>query len=221
MARTLSFVSYKYGLSPATLISVNRLQRPEDLKVGSVLIIPYRDGVRQRAHDGESSSDAALRLGVDPDSIQILPDGDFFVSGKSYTGEIPAAFADDMFRYPVSGRVITPFGSGVDDLTDIPYRSDGIDLAAELGTPVVASRKGEVILTGHHSSYGLYVILDHSKGWKSFYGNLGRIAVAPGDSLDGGTVLGTAGKSGTARSPRLHFVLIKNGETVDPLDYLY
>ncbi len=218
---TLSHIAWQYGLSPATLISVNQLQRPEDLKTDTVLIVPYRDGIRHAARNGESTGDAAEHYGVESDSIQILPDGDYFVSGKSIANEIPASFASNMFRYPVTGRVITPFGEGVDELTDIPYKSDGIDLAVKSGTPVVASQNGKVVLTGHHASYGLYVIMEHKDGWKSFYGYLGRIDVAPGDLLDAGMVLGIAGKSGMARTPRLHFVLIRNGETVNPLDYLY
>ncbi|RLW68301.1 MAG: hypothetical protein B6D68_03915, partial [spirochete symbiont of Stewartia floridana] len=218
---TLSFISYKYGLSPITLISVNRLQHPDDLKNGSVLIIPYRDGVRERRRNSESLYDAASRLGVETNSVQVLPDGDFFVSGLTYTGELPASFANNMFHYPLVGRVIAPYGAGVDNLTGIDYSSDGIDIAAISGTPVTAARQGKVILTGQHQSYGLYVIIDHQGGWRSFYGHLGRVDVAPGDSLEAGMALGAAGKSGTARTPRLHFVLIRNDQTVDPLNHLY
>lgn len=134
---------------------------------------------------------------------------------------IPSSFIRDLFLYPVSGRIITAFGEGVDNLTGITYDSEGIDLSAAAGTSVTASREGSVILTGHHSSYGLYVIMAHSGGWKSFYGHLSRIDVAPGDELESGTAMGVSGDSGTARSPRLHFALIHNGVSVDPLDYLY
>ncbi len=218
---TLSFIAYKYGLSPITLISVNKLQHPDNLKDGSVLIIPYRDGIRERRIGSESLYDVAAKLGVETDSVQVLPDGDFFVSGLAYKGDLPASFTNNMFHYPLVGRIIAPYGDGIDDLTGINYNSDGIDIAAIPGTPVTTARQGKVILTGQHQSYGLYVIIDHQGGWRSFYGHLGRVDVAPGDSLETGMTLGVAGKSGTARTPRLHFVLIRNDQTVDPLDYLY
>ena len=212
---TLSRIAYQYGLSPLTLISVNRLERPNDIKPGALLIVPYRDGVRLKARSGESVAEAAGRIGTETESIQILPGGDLFVSGIEVSRQIPPALAHDMFLYPVAGRVVTAFGSGVDELTGVPYESEGIDMSVKKGTPVVASRDGKVILTGRHPSYGLYVIMSHSGQWRSFYGHLGRVDVAPGDDLKAGTPLGIA------RSPRLHFVLIRNGEVVDPLDHLY
>lgn len=218
---TLSQIAYKYGLSPATLISVNQLNRPADLKEGRTLIVPYRDGIRVKLHNGDTIHQFALRMNIGNDSIQVLPNKDFFVSGIPPSEDIPVAFITEMFRYPVNGRIITPFGVSPDELTGISYESDGIDLEVSLNSPVEASRDGTVILTGHHPSYGLYIIVDHEGGWKSFYGYLGRIDVAPGDVVQAGTPLGVSGKSGSARTPRLHFVLIRNGELVDPLNYLY
>ena len=219
---TLSRISYKYGLSPSTLISVNLLKTPEDVKKGVILIIPYIDGFRAAALSGELPHDVAARFGTAVEKVQIIPGtDDFFVSGALADITIPASFTKDVFLYPVPGRILTAFGESVDTLTGIGYKSEGLDLSAEEDTPVKASRDGMVILTGNHSSYGFYVIISHAGGWKSFYGHLNRIDVAPGDELKSGTSLGLAGRSGTARSPRLYFALIRDGETVDPLDYLY
>ena len=219
---TLSRISYKYGLSPATLISINNLKKPDDVRSGVTLVIPYMDGVRVVPRPGESPEDIAVRFDTLPEMVQLLPgSGEYFVSGGSADSGTPSSFIKDVFLYPVSGRILTAFGEGVDTLTGISYESDGIDLSAIEGTPVIASREGTVILTGHHSSYGLYVIMSHSGGWKSFYGHLSRVDVAPGDELESGMALGAVGDSGTARSYRLHFALIHDGNTVDPLDYLF
>lgn len=219
---TLSRISYKYGLSPSTLISVNSLENPEDVKSGKILIVPYIDGIRVSPLPGESPAEAAARFGTEAEMVQLIPgNSDFFISGDYSTGSTPASFSKDVFLYPVSGRILTAYGESVDTLTGIGYESEGLDLSAGEGTPVHASKEGTVILTGNHSSYGLYVIMSHSGGWKSFYGHLSRVDVAPGDKLESGTSLGLAGRSGTARSPRLYFALIHNGESVDPLDFLY
>jgi murein DD-endopeptidase MepM/ murein hydrolase activator NlpD len=219
---TLSRIAFKYGLSPGTLISINRLKSPEEVVEGKVLTVPYRDGIRITPQPGESPNDTAGRYETGLEMVQAIPGtGDFFVSGGLFDDGVPSAFYKDVFLYPVAGKVITAYGDAMDNLTGISYRSDGVDLSAESGIPVQASRKGTVILTGNHSSYGLYVMMSHAAGWKSFYGNLGRVTVAPGDQLDAGTVLGLAGDSGTARGPGLHFILMLDGKTVDPLDYLY
>jgi len=219
---TLSRISYKYGLSPSTLISVNSLEAPDDVKNGIILMVPYLDGFRVTPLPGESPGEAASRFGSEIGMVQLIPGtGDYFISGENSTGSTPASFSKDVFLYPVSGRILTAQGGSVDTLTGIGYESEGLDLSAGEGTPVKASKDGTVILTGNHSSYGLYVIMSHSGGWKSFYGHLSRIEVAPGDKLESGMSLGLTGRSGTARSPRLYFALIHNRESVDPLDYLY
>jgi murein DD-endopeptidase MepM/ murein hydrolase activator NlpD len=219
---TLSRIAYKYGLTPSTLISVNSLENPEDIRKGVILIIPYIDGFRVSSRSGEGPGDVALRYGTVLDNVQVIPgSGDYFISGVPEEVHTPSSFTRDVFLYPVTGRILTAFGESVDTLTGIGYRSEGLDLYAAEGTPVKASRDGTVILTGNHSSYGLYVIMSHAGGWRSFYGHLKRVDVAPGEELRSGMTLGLAGSSGTARSPRLYFALIHEGESVDPLDYLF
>jgi len=219
---TLTRISYKYGLSPSTLISVNELKTPDDVKNGRILIVPYIDGIRVDVSTGESSEDLALRFGTTEDKVQLIPgSSDYFISGVSSLEGTLASFTRDVFLYPVSGRILTGFGESIDTLTGIGFESEGLDLYAAEGTSVKASRGGTVILTGNHSSYGLYVMMSHAGGWKSFYGHMSRVDVAPGDKLESGTVLGLTGRSGTARSPRLYFALIRDDESVDPLDYLF
>ena len=217
---TLSRIAYQYGLTPFTLISVNRLKASRDITPGQRLIVPYRDGERLRAHPHENAAEASARIGASPDSLQILPGGDFFIPGARSTPVPSENLSDSMFLHPVTGPVITPFGSGLDNLTGIPYDSEGIEVAVERGSPVLAAREGTVILTGSHPSYGLYVIMSHAERWRSFYGHLNLVDTAPGDRLAAGDRLGISGDSGIARSPRLLFVLIRNGQLVDPLDYL-
>lgn len=217
---SLSRIAYHYGLTPATLISVNQLRHPSDVKFGRILLIPYRDGRREKALNNESFGEALFRLDVEEQDIQKLPDGDFFIAGNADI-VIPEAFVNNMFRYPVDGLIMSAYGTEMDPLTGIPYKSDGISLAADAGNAVVASRGGTVLLTGNHSSYGLYVIMGHKNDWKTFYGSMGRVDVAPGDVLAAGTAIGTAGQSGTARRPGVHFILIHDDEIVDPLNYLY
>ncbi len=219
---TLSRIACNYGLSPVTLMSMNKLEVSEKHSVhtGDTLLIPYRDGIRVTPKSGERHEDLAEFYGVDVSLVQSIPDSDdFFVSGSVEDGIVPLG-SGDFFIYPVPGRVIAAYGEMTDSLTGIPYNSQGIDLAAEEGSPVNASRKGRVLLTGHHASYGLYVMMGHPGGWKSFYGHLSKVSVKRGDELEAGESLGLAGSSGSARSPRLHFALFRDTESVDPLDYL-
>ena len=213
---SLSKIAYKYGLSPLSLISLNKLKSMEDISPGKELLIPYTDG--KRINSGETVKYPSDKL------LKIPGSGDYFVIGYTEKGTQTEPFASGgskVFSYPVSGKIITGFGESIDSITDIPYKSEGIEISGKRGEPVAASKEGRVILTGNHPSYGLYVIISHPGGWKSFYGHLNKIYAGINSYVEKGSVIGTVGTSGTARSPRLYFALIHDGKSVDPLDYLY
>ena len=219
---TVSRIAYRYGLSPATIVSVNKLNSAKILREGRDLMIPYIDGQRISRLGNESAGEIAARFNTAIDGIRLIPgSGDYFIYGKISDEASSPGTIRERFLYPVPGRILTAYGEIVDDLTDISYSSEGIGISVKGGTAVNSSKEGRVILTGHHSAYGLYVIMSHARGWKSFYGHLSSIQVAIGDELDAGELLGYSGASGAARSPRLLFVLIFAGKPVDPLDYLY
>jgi len=219
---TISRIAYKYGISPATVASINKLDSSEILEEDSDLMIPYIDGQRIQRLESESIMEIATRFGTTIDRVQLIPGtGDCFIYGRISDATSSSSTIRERFLYPVSGRILTAYGESVDDLTDISYISEGIGISAKNGTAVNSSKEGKVILTGYHSAYGLYVIMSHAGEWKSFYGHLDSIQVSIGDKLDAGELLGYSGSSGTARGPQLLFVLISGEKSVDPLDYLY
>ena len=95
----------------------------------------------------------------------------------------------------------------------------GIDIAASLGTPVEATRKGEVKSVGWSDIYGNVVIVDHGGGMESLYGHLQGISVKVGYPTIAGTRIGTCGSTGNSTGPHLHFEIRKNGQAMDPLPY--
>lgn len=102
---------------------------------------------------------------------------------------------------------------------------DGIDIAAELGTPVAACAKGTVSAVATDDLMGTTVTIDHGKGMESVYANLSpSLNVQAGTEVDAGTVLGTVGTSAIAESAspsHLHFALREYGVTIDPGHYLH
>jgi len=219
---TISRIAHSYGLSPATIVSVNELDSMETLKKGHSLIIPYIDGRRIQGLENEDIKKIAGRFNTTVDEVYLIPGSeDYFIYGRISDEVLPSNTVRERFLYPVPGKILTAYGESMDELTGIGYTSEGIYISVRNGTPVNSTKEGRIILTGHHSAYGLYVIMSHAGEWKSFYGHLGSIQVAVGDELDAGELLGYSGATGTARAPQLLFVLISAGESVDPLDYLY
>lgn len=96
----------------------------------------------------------------------------------------------------------------------------GIDLRAALGTPVYAAQSGRVVLAREFIIYGSSVVIDHGAGVMTLYMHLSKIAVATGQPVKRGQLLGFSGESGYALSPHLHFSLRVGGVSVDPLQFL-
>jgi murein DD-endopeptidase MepM/ murein hydrolase activator NlpD len=94
----------------------------------------------------------------------------------------------------------------------------GLDIAAPVGTPVIAADSGMVAFAGRLPYYGLVVRIDHGGGKVvTVYGHLSKILVKQGQVVDRGTVIGEVGSTGRSTGPHLHFEVRLNGETTDPL----
>lgn len=92
----------------------------------------------------------------------------------------------------------------------------GLDLAAPLGTPVMAAAEGEVVFTGKNGGYGNTVILLHENGYKTVYAHCSKIVVEVGEKVKMGRVIAAVGRTGTATGAHLHFEVYKNGKLHNP-----
>jgi murein DD-endopeptidase MepM/ murein hydrolase activator NlpD len=101
---------------------------------------------------------------------------------------------------------------------------NGIDLAADIGTAVLACRAGRAHTAVQPRGMGNYVVISHADGMSTLYGHLSRIDVADGVFVRQGQVIGRVGKTGNADHPQmrahLHFEVKKDEVYRDPLEYL-
>ncbi len=95
----------------------------------------------------------------------------------------------------------------------------GVDLAAPIGTPIMAVADGVVNFTGWQRGYGRIVIISHKGGYKTYYGHLSRFAkgIRKGVRVTRKQVIGYVGRSGYATGPHLDYRVKKNGHFVNPL----
>jgi murein DD-endopeptidase MepM/ murein hydrolase activator NlpD len=118
----------------------------------------------------------------------------------------------DAFEWPVEGKIIVAFGKGGDG-----ERNDGINIAADLGTPIHAAAAGTVTYAGNElKGYGNLILIKHDNGYVTAYAHAERITVARGDRVDRGDVIGFAGATGDVTSPQLHFEIRQGVKPVDP-----
>ena len=120
------------------------------------------------------------------------------------------------FRWPVRGRVISKFGTKPNNT-----RNEGINIAVPEGTGVRAAEAGVVAYAGNElKGYGELVLIRHQNGWVTAYAHNSELMVKRGDAVRRGDVIARAGKTGSVKTPQVHFEVRQGATAVDPMKYL-
>lgn len=115
---------------------------------------------------------------------------------------------------------------GMRTLNGITRSHNGIDICRHSGTygASIVSVKAGTVTTAYHSGYnggyGLYVVVDHGDGVKTYYAHMSSVNVSVGDYVTQGSKLGEIGNTGYSFGAHLHFGLLINGDWADPLKHL-
>jgi murein DD-endopeptidase MepM/ murein hydrolase activator NlpD len=94
----------------------------------------------------------------------------------------------------------------------------GLDLAAPLGTPIVAAADGVVLRAGPASGYGYAVYIQDADGNVQIYGHMRYMFVEAGDVVSAGDLIAKVGNQGQSTGPHLHFEIHEGGLNGDPID---
>ncbi|MBO6947568.1 MAG: M23 family metallopeptidase [Rhodospirillales bacterium] len=152
----------------------------------------------------------------DPEAIKrIVKEKAEMAEAKKLTD--PSAYFLSGFAWPATGRISGVYGSQR-VLNGKPRRPHyGTDVAAPIGTPVVAMAAGKVTFV-HPGMFfnGKTVLIDHGLGLRSVYIHLSDTDVKAGDKVGKGTRIGAIGKTGRATGPHLHFGLTLDEIPIDP-----
>ncbi len=124
----------------------------------------------------------------------------------------------------LGGDVITTFGWNYSQtFADWRYHS-GTDIKGNPNQAVRAARDGTVLQSGECEWFGRMVLIQHEAGLMTFYGHLGDILVSPGQQVAGEEVIAQLGAVGPAEAAEdedfLHFEVLVQGESVDPMMFL-
>ena len=97
----------------------------------------------------------------------------------------------------------------------------GIDIAAEMGTPIVATADGVVTIAGWNAGgYGNMVDIDHGSGVSTRYGHASAVMVTAGQRVRRGQIIAYVGSTGHSTGPHLHYEVRLSGQPVNPTSYL-
>jgi murein DD-endopeptidase MepM/ murein hydrolase activator NlpD len=97
----------------------------------------------------------------------------------------------------------------------------GVDWAAPMGTPIYASGNGTIEKLGWEGGYGRYIRIRHANGYQTAYGHMSAFArnMAEGKRVRQGQIIGYVGSTGLSTGAHLHYEIIVNGRTVDPMKF--
>jgi len=203
---SVSRLAARYRVPRKRIIDANRLERPEVLRVGQRLIVPGCD-------PGRAAAVVAITTPVtQPDGSVLAVVGPRRIPTRLFMNA-PEFTADEAvdFVWPVMGPVVSAMG---------PRRRvwhAGIDIRADIGTPVYAAAPGSVYFSGSARGYGRVVKIEHMNGFMSIYAHNLQNLVNVGDRVETGAVIATVGRSLRSVATHLHFEIRRDGAAYNPL----
>lgn len=112
------------------------------------------------------------------------------------------------------------FGVRRDPFLGIMRKHEGVDIHADIGTPVYATGDGVVEFSGATgSSYGVALEINHGHGYKTWYAHLSKCVARSGQRVKRGQLIAYSGNTGRSTGPHLHYEVRRNGEQQNPVEY--
>lgn len=176
---TIKSIGKRYNADATEIAQYNDLQEDAHLTVGDKIIIP--DGEVTAPVTIKTITREKTRVGTNISTIETAP--------TNYIG---------YFIRPISGGRKTQGLHGY----------NGVDLASEIGTPIMAAADGDVIVSrnyGWNGGYGNYIVIQHDNGTQTLYGHLSENLVFAGYHVVKGQIIAKMGNTGMSTGSHLHF----------------
>lgn len=219
---TLSGIAQLFDVSVNTIKWANDISPKGTIRVGQTLTILPVTGINHTVKKGDTLASLAKQYHGDAEEIANYNDieGPLVVGNEILipNGEIAAPPAPKKSSTPSSlgsvssgstsyaGYYMRPLIGGT--RTQGVHGYNGVDLAASIGTPLLASAAGEVIIAkegGWNGGYGSYVVIKHANGSQTLYAHASSVIVGVGQQVSQGENIGSVGQTGKATGPHVHF----------------
>ncbi len=218
---TLYSIAFRFGWDWKALAAHNGLRDPYVIRVGQTIRFDNRPvGSSQPVASAPSTSTspvASQPVSRPPVAVTAppatQPTRPPVANTPATTPVTPVSRSASGWSWPSQGAVISRFSSN-------GSLNKGIDIAGELGQPVLAASDGSVVYAGSGlRGYGELIIIKHSDTYVSAYGHNRRLLVREGQQVKAGQSIAEMGSTGADRV-KLHFEIRRQGKPVDPLQYL-
>jgi lipoprotein NlpD len=198
---TLTSVAREHGVPLEDLAEINGLPEDAGLKAGQVIFVLAPEPGVSAEQLPVAKAEPLPPTAPPPEETAEEPSG-----GKN----------KEALRWPLpEGRVSSAFGQRWG------RKHEGIDLAAPVGTPVLAAQEGRVLYAGNTvQGYGNMVVLQHANDLLTAYAHNSVLLVRVGDRVRAGQTIARVGQSGRATGPHLHFEVRQGQVPLNPLRFL-
>jgi len=215
-----------------TIATLNKIENAQEDIRGKTLILPTVDGLFIAVDKGINSIEVLLQENYSSQTLTKnviwykIDNRDYvFLPGEKLKGTERYFFLDSALRLPLetgSFWVSSEFGKRKNPFSGEMKNHNGIDLAAEEGTPVYAIKDGAVFsVIEEDPTFGNYLILTHDLGkMTSVYAHLSKICVEQYQNVRKGDLIGYVGQTGMATGPHLHFEIRQGSKAENPRNKL-
>ncbi|TFH42240.1 MAG: M23 family metallopeptidase [Chrysiogenales bacterium] len=235
-------IARRFGVHQHVIISVNGITNPDMVKPGKRIKVPSRAGTYYIVKKGDTASGIAKRHKTDISSIlshngirgdvirigqrlflpgvEQRPAPSVSAAARSKRTMTVATAGGMRFFWPIRGRVTSGFGNRRDPFSGKREFHCGVDISANVGTPIRSAANGRVIFSGWKDGYGKVVIVRHEGGYITVYAH-NSINLAVEDTMvKQGEVIARSGMTGAVTGAHLHFELRKYINPLNPLRFL-
>lgn len=184
-----------------TIIAQEKL---EDIKQTCLRLVPSAAG-----QDTEGQESSSAPSSSDTEKTPSVPDSNALFT-NSLNSSIPVTMTAYLAPPLESGTVTSCFGERGGKV------HQGVDIGADMGSPVEAALPGTVAAAGQSPSYGNFIVLDHGNGIRTLYAHCSKLLAKEGDTVSCGQKIAEVGNTGDSTGPHLHFELTINEVHYNP-----
>ncbi len=169
-------------------------------------------------------------LQFDPATAQLLDPShttpELNLLDQIFAGRTPQQYWNGQFRMPLDGKIRITSAFATRRCYNCPDGSKpttfhgGMDMAADLGTPVRAPADGVVVFAAKLEVRGNAIILDHGEGVYSLFAHNSKLLATVGQHVKRGDILSLSGNTGLSNGPHLHWEMHVSGPPVEPLEWV-
>ncbi|HJD22383.1 MAG TPA: peptidoglycan DD-metalloendopeptidase family protein [Candidatus Gemmiger faecigallinarum] len=203
---------------------IRRLSVPEDVQyntieiesdeydLGEEIVIQEGQlGLQEVTQDVTYINGEVTAVSIVDITTVIEPVPEQVIVGTHVESNMVAQTGDATFLWPV------PDYSGVSRW--IENGRPAADITAAFGSSILAAAGGTVVTAENNATYGNYIVIDHGNGWQTLYAHMSGFAVAAGQQVSQGELIGYVGRTGVATGNHCHFEMYYNGTPVSARDY--